>query len=219
MGKWMQQFGIAAPLGFPAVTDKTAREIAESSASVMSVPNMGISGNLAEEENIQKVTLSTTDNTDIQNDFRFLSVTSVPQIENLESILGKRNLSDTPTPSTDKADSDRKSILAGFCDLVRHIGADRGKLLDDVEILRELDVDGIRELGDISSEMRLAWATALAQRLIRQNGLVPAGWNKEALCASCGPVWSFTTIECLACPWCELRTAGKRFPRPKKCSF
>lgn len=59
-----------------------------------------------------------------------------------------------------------------------------------------------------------AWGAALALRAIRYRSQVPTGWDKIVNCKNCGPVYSFAPGDCLACPWCELKRAGKWFPRP-----
>ena len=61
-----------------------------------------------------------------------------------------------------------------------------------------------------------AWANALALRAIRYAGLVPTGWDQIADCQNCGPVYSFAAGDCLACPWCELKRAGKYVPVPNE---
>jgi len=215
MGRWTEQLGTVISKSKLVPTDKTDRGKDESPLSVMSVPHLGLSGNSNKEGIIQKVTLPTTDIADRSTKSTPLSVMSVPQIGKFSRNPHNKNISETPIPPTDKTDTSCKHVLARFCSLVRHAGISNGKLLDDVEILRELDAEGIRELANASREVRIAWATAVAHRLIRHRGLVPAGWDKIAHCESCGPVYSYYDANCISCPWCELRRAGKWFSRPR----
>lgn len=40
-------------------------------------------------------------------------------------------------------------------------------------------------------------------------------WNTAATCFRCGPVWTWPPAwDLVRCPWCPLREAGVRFPRP-----
>jgi len=205
MGRWMEQLGVAISESQLVPTDKADRGKGESALSVTSVPYIGLSENLNKEEILQIVSMPTTDKADRSTKSTPLSVMSVPQIGKFSRNPHNKNISETPIPLTDNTDTGSKGILARFCSLARHAGIDNGKMLDDVEILRELDAEGIRELANESREIRIAWATAIALRLIRYQGLVPTGWDKVAHCANCGPVWSY---------WCELRKAGKWFRRP-----
>ena len=58
------------------------------------------------------------------------------------------------------------------------------------------------------------WASGLAIRATQQRGSVPPSWNKVSNCRRCGPVWSDHGLDTLSCGWCEMRDAGKWFPRP-----
>jgi hypothetical protein len=214
MGRWMQKFGSPTAVPNQLLTDNTARGISDSTLSVTSVLHIGVSENLNREIINQKVTIPSTDKTDADNQNRLLSVMSVIDKGSFLQNQGIIKYSETPIALTDKADSSQSQTLSKFCDLVRHVGASNGKLLDNTEILRELDVEGIRELNVVPREVRLAWATAVALRLIRKHSLIPNGWDLVAHCANCGPVWSYAAFECLSCPWCEIRHAGKWIPRP-----
>ena len=48
------------------------------------------------------------------------------------------------------------------------------------------------------------------------DGSLPPGYSRAALCAGCGPVWLWPTAPAhvLACPWCFRRKAGKPVPHP-----
>lgn len=67
---------------------------------------------------------------------------------------------------------------------------------------------------------------ALADTATRQAGKVPAGDTAAICCAGCGTVYVHPTIaavlptvagwpRALGCPWCAVRKAGGRIPRPE----
>ena len=91
---------------------------------------------------------------------------------------------------------------------------EQGYLLDEKEIAALVPPSDWRDVSHCSIDELKAWAAALAMRAVRYRGKVPRGWNKVANCAHCGPVYSFAAGDCLACPWCELKLAGKWFPVP-----
>ena len=69
-------------------------------------------------------------------------------------------------------------------------------------------------LVDCSATELDGWASALALRTVQARGVVPKGWNKVSNCRRCGSVWSDHGLDTLSCGWCEMRAAGKWFPRP-----
>jgi len=97
---------------------------------------------------------------------------------------------------------------------VQHYGADNGLLLEESTILSELDTEGISNLQELSTEARQSWAEAVALRLVRHRGIVPTGWTKTAHCYLCGSGYSYHDLNMLSCEWCDMRSAGKRFPVP-----
>ena len=105
--------------------------------------------------------------------------------------------------------------LPNFCRLVQHYGADHGLLLEESEILKELDPEGIEELRSASSAVRQSWAESIATRLVQARGIVPKGWDQVAHCQHCGPVWAEHDLKMLSCNWCWIRLVGKRFPQPE----
>ena len=91
---------------------------------------------------------------------------------------------------------------------------DQGYKLEENEIKKLVPPSDWRDVSRCEPEELQAWAACLALRAIRYRGKVPTGWDQIALCANCGPVYSFAAGDCLACPWCELKRAGKWFPVP-----
>lgn len=74
--------------------------------------------------------------------------------------------------------------------------------------------DGLH--GYTDNELK-GYVLALYQRAQREHGIVPEGWNTRALCEGCGIVWLWKGCDqgrTIACPWCAIRAAGGRFPRP-----
>jgi len=86
--------------------------------------------------------------------------------------------------------------------------------LDEKEVAALVPPSDWRDAEKCTPEELKAWAIALALRAIRYRGQVPIGWDQIVNCKHCGPVYSFTAGQCLACPWCELKRAGKYVPVP-----
>jgi hypothetical protein len=61
-----------------------------------------------------------------------------------------------------------KTPVSRFCQLVRHYGADRQRLLSYEEIMVELDADDLKELEQTDRRDRQIWAEMLADRLTRR---------------------------------------------------
>jgi hypothetical protein len=91
---------------------------------------------------------------------------------------------------------------------------EHGLQLTEREIAALVPPSDWRDSEKCTTEELKAWGAALVLRAIRYRGQVPAGWDKIANCENCGPVYSFTPGDCLACPWCELKRAGKYVPVP-----
>ncbi len=89
-----------------------------------------------------------------------------------------------------------------------------GCLLHEKEVSALIPPSDYQDSARCEMEELKAWADALAMRAVRYRGKVPVGWGQIAHCAQCGPVYSFASGDCLACPWCEIRRAGKAFPVP-----
>lgn len=85
----------------------------------------------------------------------------------------------------------------------------QGLALTEEEVASLIPPSDWRDAEKCTPEELQAWATALALRAIRYRGQVPAGWDQLANCKNCGPVYSFAGGDCLACPWCEMKRAGK----------
>ena len=97
----------------------------------------------------------------------------------------------------------------------RHAIFDQGIQLEEKEITALMPPTDWRDVAGCNLDELKAWAAALAMRAVRYRSKIPTGWDQVALCANCGPVYSFAAGDCLACPWCELKRAGKRFPQPE----
>lgn len=91
---------------------------------------------------------------------------------------------------------------------------DQGIQLEEREITALMPPTDWRDVSNCDLDELKAWAAALAMRAVRYRGKVPAGWDKVAHCAHCGPVHSFHDLDTLSCGWCDMRLAGKWFPQP-----
>ncbi len=67
----------------------------------------------------------------------------------------------------DVTDKTTKTPVSSFCQLVRHYGAHRQRLLSYEEIMVELDADDLKELEHMGRRDRQIWAEMLADRLVR----------------------------------------------------
>jgi len=73
-----------------------------------------------------------------------------------------------PNYLEDVTDKTAKTPVSNFCQLVRHYGADRQRLLSYEEIMVELDADDLKELEHTEKRDRQIWAEMLADRLTRE---------------------------------------------------
>lgn len=100
---------------------------------------------------------------------------------------------------------------------VRRLAADVGARWQWIVAQVQADAacaDGLHRYTD--DELK-GYALALYQRAQRKQGIVPEDWNVRALCEGCGVVWLWEGCDqgrIIACPWCTIRVAGGRFPRP-----
>ena len=81
------------------------------------------------------------------------------------------------------------------------------------EALVPEDIDDWRK-GAISADFLVAFARALAQRRMMDQGKRPDHYTKQATCKHCGPIWLWFSGEVLACPWCWNQAADRPIPRP-----
>ena len=87
-------------------------------------------------------------------------------------------------------------------------------VLEEKEVAALVPPSDWRDTANCTLEELKAWGACLALRAVRYRGKIPAGWDQVANCDNCGLVYSFAAGDCLACPWCELKRAGKWFPAP-----
>ena len=93
---------------------------------------------------------------------------------------------------------------------------DQGIQLEEKEITALVPPTDWRDVAGCNIDELKAWAAALAMRAVRYRGKIPSGWDQVALCANCGPVYSFHNLDTLSCGWCDMRMAGKWFPTPNQ---
>ena len=92
---------------------------------------------------------------------------------------------------------------------------DQGIKLEEKEIAALVPPTDWRDVSNCDLDQLKAWAAALAMRAVRYRCKVPRGWDKIAHCAYCGPVYSFHNLDTLSCGWCDMRLAGRWFPKPQ----
>jgi hypothetical protein len=96
--------------------------------------------------------------------------------------------------------------------------------LDPAHVRCITDADLIRWAAVPEDSLR-AYLLALNDTATRQAGRIPAGDTAAIHCKGCGPVWAHPDIaavlpvvggwpRALGCPWCFVREAGGRIPRP-----
>jgi len=134
------------------------------------------------------------------------------KVQNITTTTTSEILDVLGTP-TDKRSKRYQEVLSRFIGLAKKVGVDNGILLEETDIIGELDKP--EELLDIDQVTPISWSTAVGLRLVRQKGIVPEGWTRVAHCAHCGPIWSHHGLDTLSCAWCEMRLAGKDFPKPE----
>ena len=108
--------------------------------------------------------------------------------------------------------SDPKSQLI---ELAMQVGIyEHALVLEEKEVAALVPPSDWNDAALCTPEELQAWAVCLALRAVRYRGKVPAGWTRVSICKRCGPVWSDHGLDSLSCGWCEMRKAGKWFPRP-----
>ena len=91
---------------------------------------------------------------------------------------------------------------------------EQGNKFTTTEIRRLQGKDDLLDAINCSRAVLQAWASALAIRATQRRGQVPRGWDKTAICARCGPVYSDHGLDMLSCSWCWMRHEGHRFQQP-----
>lgn len=92
-----------------------------------------------------------------------------------------------------------------------------GLELDPIRLALGLDADDMEALGREPPETLRAYAEAVAERLQRERGEVPAHYTAVTTCNGCGPVPIFegAPAHIAGCPWCWNRAKGLPIPTIK----
>ncbi|WP_297926382.1 hypothetical protein [Metallibacterium sp.] len=99
---------------------------------------------------------------------------------------------------------------------LRELADREGLPLAPVDGLTDADLapeNGAPMLGDAGL---IRWLHVLAENARMQQGIAPPGWTQPSHCHHCGPVslWPGAPATVLGCPWCHVRRAGGKVPRP-----
>jgi hypothetical protein len=109
--------------------------------------------------------------------------------------------------------------LRAFVNLVRSFGIDHGICFDRYHIKDQLSAIARERVlaEECGKAERRRLARNLALEMVMARGVVPAEWTAIAICSACGPVWAAPDLgaNIEVCPWCDLRQAGRWFPRPR----
>ena len=113
----------------------------------------------------------------------------------------------------------RSENLNRFARLDHSFGVDEGISTEAGKALAMLSIENREAIqaGAADLARRRTLANNIAQRVVRERGMIPAGWEAMVLCEQCGPVWwtADAAPTALGCPWCDLYSAGRWFPRPE----
>lgn len=138
----------------------------------------------------------------------------------------------TPEPATHIAHNTHKSTARGSsanCAQSVHDNLEqRSKLMEvlagacaELEITPEAVYDALDDSdiedwrsGQISSESLVAFARALVERRLMDQGKRPSYYTARATCRQCGPIWLWLPANVDGCPWCWNRVNGVPIPRP-----
>lgn len=109
--------------------------------------------------------------------------------------------------------------------LRRELAALAGRMNIAAERLERVDDEWLALLARMPADSLPAYLLALDDMATRQAGEIPADDTAAICCAGCGPVYAHPSIAAvlpivngwprvLGCPWCAIRKAGGRLPRP-----
>ena len=121
---------------------------------------------------------------------------------------------DQPILSADCADIAQEENNSKLLEVLS--GACRGLEIDPVDVLNELSEEDIEawELGEVSIDLLTAFADALVDRRMMDQGKRPAHFTERAECHQCGPIYLWSNEKVRGCPWCHNRNNGLPIPRP-----
>lgn len=121
---------------------------------------------------------------------------------------------DQPILSADCADIAQEEKNSKLLEILS--SACRGVAIEPVDLLNELSEEDIEawELGDVSVDLLTAFADALVDRRLMNQGKRPAHFTERTECQLCGPVYLWSSETVLGCPWCYNRHNGLPIPRP-----
>ena len=111
-----------------------------------------------------------------------------------------------------QTDAELDVLRARLRELADHQGLPRSLVdnLTDADLAPE---NGAPVLGDAAL---IRWLHTLDENARMREGIPPSGWTQASHCHHCGPVklWQGAPLQVLGCPWCHVRRAGGKVPRP-----
>lgn len=90
----------------------------------------------------------------------------------------------------------------------------KGLDLDPLKLALSLEPSDLGTLGKDSTKQLRIYAEAVADRLARERGEIPAHYTAKTVCSGCGPVPIFRGApeKVAGCPWCWNRIRGLPMP-------
>jgi hypothetical protein len=115
-----------------------------------------------------------------------------------------------------------QDVLAEYRDRLLVIAAMAGV---DPTLVHDLTSADLTACTEVSGQVLRAYVHGLRDADQRAHGKVPDDETAPALCRLCGPIWVAPEVAAVApvvdgwprllgCPWCHVRHAGLRVPRP-----
>ena len=150
----------------------------------------------------------------------FLKQADPPAVSAIPAVLGGHAGQESQESRESRESQGGKSEnLSRFASMVRSRGVDEGIYIEPGKALAMLSVENREAIqnGTADLDRRRTLATNIAHHVVRERGMTPVGWEAVVLCEQCGPVWwtADAAPAVSACPWCDMYSAGRWFPRPE----
>lgn len=130
--------------------------------------------------------------------------------QNTQNPTEQMNCADIADSAYRDSEQENSKLLEALADACKGLDITPAKVK---EALSPEDIDDWRK-GAISTDTLAAFARALVQRRVMDQGKRPEHYTEQATCKHCGPIWLWFFGEVLGCPWCWNRAADRPIPRP-----